>query len=102
MPACTSSPPPLRSPAGCKGRTMSNNNNNDDDDKVKKLLDDALATGALSQASRTALDVVDVGVQINAGLGVSIDDVAASEVVLLTMMPDDSGSIAYARNTDVV
>jgi len=79
-----------------------NNNNNDDDDKIKKLLDEALATGALSQASRTALDVVDVGVQINAGLGVSIDDVAASEVVLLTMMPDDSGSIAYARNTDVV
>ena len=32
----------------------------------------------------------------------SIDDVAASEVVLVTMMPDDSGSIASAHNTAAV
>ncbi len=76
--------------------------NNDDDDKVKKLLDDAHATGALSVKSMTALDVVDVGAQIQAGLGVSIDDVAASEVVLLTMMPDDSGSISAANNAGAV
>lgn len=76
--------------------------NNDDDDKVKKLLDDAHATGALSAKSMTALDVVDVGAQIQAGLGVSIDDVAASEVVLLTMMPDDSGSISAANNAGAV
>jgi hypothetical protein len=69
------------------------------DDKIKKLLDEAHNTGALSTRSRAALDVVDVGAQIQAGLGVSIDDVAASEVVLLTMMPDDSGSIAAAGNT---
>src|SRR4051795_8322383 len=77
-------------------------NNNDDDDKIKKLLDDAHATGALSARSLAALDVVDVGAQIQAGLGVTIDDVAASEVVLLTMMPDDSQSIAHAGNTDAV
>jgi hypothetical protein len=76
--------------------------NNDDDDKVKKLLDDAHATGALSGKSLAALDVVDVGAQIQAGLGVTIDDVAASEVVLLTMMPDDSGSISAANNADAV
>jgi hypothetical protein len=75
---------------------------NDDDDKVKKLLEDAHATGALSAKSLTALDVVDVGAQIQAGLGVTIDDVAASEVVLLTMMPDDSQSIAAAHNTEAV
>jgi hypothetical protein len=73
-----------------------------DDDKVKKLLEDAHATGALSAKSLTALDVVDVGAQIQAGLGVTIDDVAASEVVLLTMMPDDSQSIAAAHNTAAV
>lgn len=73
-----------------------------DDDKVKKLLDDAHETGALSAKSRTALDVVDVGAQIQAGLGVDLDDVVASEVVLLTMMPDDSASIAHAGNTDAV
>ena len=75
---------------------------NEDDKKIKKLLDDAHQTGALSAKSLAALDVVDVGAQIQAGLGVTIDDVAASEVVLLTMMPDDSSSIASAGNTAAV
>ena len=78
------------------------NQNDDDDKKIKKLLEDAHQTGALSAKSLAALDVVDVGAQIQAGLGVTIDDVAASEVVLLTMMPDDSQSIAAANNTDAV
>jgi hypothetical protein len=73
-----------------------------DDAKVKKLLADAHARGALSLQSKSALDVIDVGAQIQAGLGVTIDDVAASEVVLLTMMPDDSSSIASAGNTAAV
>jgi hypothetical protein len=71
-------------------------------DKVKKLLDDAHQTGALSKQSLAKLDVVDVGAQIQSGLGVSIDDVGSSEVVLLTMMPDDSSSIACANNADAV
>jgi hypothetical protein len=75
---------------------------NDDDGKAKKLLEDAHAQGALSAKSLATLDVVDVGAQIQAGLGVTIDDVAASEVVLVTMMPDDSSSIAGAGNTDAV
>lgn len=79
---------------------MSNNNNDDDD--VKKLLADAHDAGTLSAQSLAALDVVDVGAQIQSGLGVTIDDVAASEVVLLTMMPDDSQSIAGAGNTEAV
>ncbi|MBX3158920.1 MAG: hypothetical protein KF773_23340 [Deltaproteobacteria bacterium] len=74
----------------------------DDDDKVKKLLEDAHDQGALSAAALAALDVVDVGAQIQSGLGCTVDDVAASEVVLLTMMPDDSQSIAHAGNTDAV
>jgi hypothetical protein len=78
------------------------NQNDDDKKKIKKLLADAHQTGALSAKSLAALDVVDVGAQIQAGLGVTIDDVAASEVVLLTMMPDDSQSIAAANNTDAV
>jgi hypothetical protein len=76
--------------------------NDDDDDKIKKLLTDAHDAGSLSARSLAALDIVDVGAQIQAGLGVTIDDVAASEVVLLTMMPDDSGSIAAASNSDAV
>jgi len=74
----------------------------DDDTKVKQLLEEAHAQGALSTRSLHALDVVDVGAQIQAGLGVTSDDVTASEVVLLTMMPDDSASIAHAGNTDAV
>jgi hypothetical protein len=66
--------------------------------KIKKLLEDA----NLSAKSLETLDVVDVGAQIQAGLGVTIDDVAASEVVLLTMMPDDSQSIAAAGNEPAV
>jgi hypothetical protein len=77
-------------------------NQDDDDKKVKKLLENAHAQGALSKKALATLDVVDVGAQIQAGLGVTIDDVSASEVVLLTMMPDDSASIASAGNTDAV
>ncbi len=69
---------------------------------VKKLLEDAHETGALSKEALDKLDVVDVGAQIQAGLGLSIDDVGSSEVVLLTMMPDDSSSIQHAGNTDAV
>lgn len=69
---------------------------------VKKLLEDAHETGALSKASLIKLDVVDVGAQIQAGLGLSIDDVGSSEVVLLTMMPDDSSSIACGNNAGAV
>ena len=82
---------------------MSNHDNDDDKKRdLKKLLADAHDQGALSARSLAALDVVDVGAQIQAGLGVTIDDVAASEVVLVTMMPDDSQSIAHADNTDAV
>src|SRR3569623_3151773 len=69
---------------------------------AKKLLDDAHATGALSKQALDTLDVVDVGAQIQAGLGLSIDDVGSSEVVLLTMMPDASGSIQPANTAQAV
>ncbi|HTJ46540.1 MAG TPA: hypothetical protein VL463_30750 [Kofleriaceae bacterium] len=71
-------------------------------DKTKKLLDDAHKTGTLSTTSLATLDVVDLGAQIQAGLGVAVDDVTASEVVLVTMMPDDSGSISAAGNVPAV
>lgn len=70
--------------------------------KAAELLRDAHDTGALSPATLASLDLVDIGAQIQAGLGVNVDDVSASEVVLLTMMPDDSSSIAHAGNTAAV
>lgn len=70
--------------------------------QASELLKEAHEQGALSSTALSTLDVVDVGVQIQAGLGVHVDDVTASEVVLLTMMPDDSSSISTAGNTAAV
>src|SRR5215472_6199961 len=69
---------------------------------VNDLFQTAHVEGVLSPASLQALTVVDLGAQIQAGLGISVDDVAASEVVLVTMMPDDSGSIRIAHNEAAV
>jgi len=63
-----------------------------------KLFDGAKADGELSDAAMAALSIPDLGAQIQAGLGVLPDDVAASEVLLVTMMPDDSGSIRFGGN----
>lgn len=66
------------------------------------LLSSAKKEGVLSAQSFQALNVADIGAQIQAGIGISVDDVQASDVVLVTIMPDDSGSIAAAGNTDIV
>jgi hypothetical protein len=66
------------------------------------LFTQAHQEGALSAASLAALTVTDLGAQIQAGLGLPVDDVMASEAVLVTMMPDDSASIAHAHNTRAV
>lgn len=52
----------------------------------------------LSAQSAQILSAPDLGAQIQAGLGVDVDDVEASEVVLVTIMADDSSSISYANN----
>ncbi len=70
--------------------------------KIEDLWQTALDEGAISPAGKAAIDLVDPGAQIQAALGVSVDDVPASEVVLVTMMPDDSGSIAMARAAPAV
>jgi hypothetical protein len=60
---------------------------------VRGLLEAANAEGLLSPASLRVLTVEDLGARIQEGLGVRVDDVPASEVLLLTIMPDDSGSM---------
>src|SRR5574341_1966391 len=70
--------------------------------KVNQLFTVALDEGTLSTASYQALTVADLGAQIQAALGVSVDDFTASEVVLVTVMPDDSGSIRFGGNATVV
>lgn len=70
--------------------------------KVNDLFRAAEDEGALSPDAARVLALADLGAQIQAGLGVAVDDVRASEVVLLTMMPDDSGSIRAAKNEQIV
>ena len=70
--------------------------------QVKDLFDAAHREGKLSRASLATLDVHDLGAAIQAGLGVAVDDVESSEVVLVSMMPDDSGSIRFSGNAAAV
>ena len=69
---------------------------------LQTLFQTAHTEGELSTTALNALNVQDIGAQIQAGLGVSVDDVSASEVVLVTLMPDDSGSIRFSGNAAVV
>lgn len=79
---------------------MSSSNGKKND--VSELFEAAHQDGVLSPESLQTLTAVDLGAQIQAGLGICVDDVQASEVVLLTMMPDDSGSIRGAGNEQAV
>jgi len=69
---------------------------------INELFEEAQDEGMLSPESAQALMVHDIGAQIQAGLGVSVDDVQSSEVVLVTMMVDDSGSIRFAGNAQAI
>jgi hypothetical protein len=70
---------------------------------VTALLTTAQNDGILSPQTTSMVNIVDIGEQIQAGLGVDVNDVTASEVCLVSMMPDDSGSIRFvAGNTEAV
>jgi hypothetical protein len=69
---------------------------------LRQLFQAAEDEGTLSPAARAVLDVPDLGARIQEGLGIKVDDVQASEVVLVTFMPDDSASIRFAGNAQVV
>lgn len=67
------------------------------------LFQTAQSDGVLSAASLKAINVNDIGADINAALGVSVDDIKASEVILVTPLIDDSSSIRFvAGNTEAV
>jgi len=69
---------------------------------VADLLGSAKEDGTLSPAAASALAVPVVGAQIQDALGVGVDDVEASEVILLAVLIDDSASIRFARNAQAV
>ena len=51
--------------------------------QVDDLFQDAKDEGVLSNASMQVLDVPDLGAQIQAGLGITVDDIKSSEVNLI-------------------
>jgi len=69
---------------------------------LSQLFQNAQQDGTLSAQAAQALSVVDIGAQIQAGLGTPVDDVQSSDVMLMTMMPDDSGSIRFGNNVKAV
>ena len=69
---------------------------------LSQLFVSAVDGGTLSMDAAQALSVVDIGTQIQAGLGVSVDDVTTSEVTLVSQLIDDSGSIRFAGNAGAV
>lgn len=69
---------------------------------VSQLLRGAKETGALSIRAAQVLNIPDLGAQIQEGLGVKPDDVQAAEVFLFTGLFDDSGSIRFGGNAQIV
>ena len=62
---------------------------------VNSLFQSAADEGELSPEALGVLQVADVGAQIQNALGVDPDEFEASEVILVTQMIDDSGSIRF-------
>jgi hypothetical protein len=74
---------------------MSNGNGNGSKNgkpNVQTLFQSAHEEGILSPQALQALTVVDLGARIQAGLGIKVDDVVASEVTLVTMSADLQGA----------
>lgn len=69
---------------------------------AKQLINEAQEDGLISPESGQILNISDLGAQIQDALGIDVDDVQTEEVVLVTVMPDDSGSICHAGNEQVV
>lgn len=69
---------------------------------ISQLIQSAQGSGDLSLASAHILQVPDVGRQIEEALGIPALEVTTSEVVLVAMLIDDSGSIRFAGNAQAV
>jgi len=69
---------------------------------VSELFQSAQDEGIVSRESMQVLAAIDIGQEIEDALGVPALEVDSSEVVLVTMMIDDSGSIKYVDNEDIM
>lgn len=62
--------------------------------EIQAILGEAAAEGVISPSSLQVIDIDDA-VLVGAG-GMGIDEIAATEVILMTFVYDDSGSIGYS------
>lgn len=69
---------------------------------AKELFESAQEDGILSPGSFQTLNALDIGQEIENALGVPALQVESSEVVLVTTLIDDSGSIRYGNNEQAV
>lgn len=69
---------------------------------VQSLFSNAAAAGVLGTKALNAINVEDLGEQIQAGLGVSPDDIKTSEATFVATLIDDSGSIRFGSNAQLV
>jgi hypothetical protein len=69
---------------------------------LQALLQGAKDEGLLTQAALNSIQVIDLGAAIQDNLGVIPAQIDATEVFGLFSVIDDSGSIRFAGNTDVV
>lgn len=69
---------------------------------VSQLLTTANEEGNLSPEALQAINVEDIGLKIQEAMGVPVDQVKSAEVVLLNLLIDDSGSIRFGSNADLV
>ncbi|KKU07465.1 MAG: hypothetical protein UX09_C0029G0004 [Candidatus Uhrbacteria bacterium GW2011_GWE2_45_35] len=65
---------------------------------VHSLFQAAAAEGTISPATAQAIQIPDIGAEIQQGLGLAVDDVESSEVTLVAFLMDDSGSISSIPN----
>lgn len=69
---------------------------------VTNLFQQSVAAGGMSPKSKDVLNIPDMGAAIQQGMGIIADDVPASEVLLVSILLDDSGSIQYGNNEQIV
>jgi len=69
---------------------------------LKDLFSSARSSGDISNTSLQLLSLPDLGAKIQQGLGIAVDNVPASEVFLLSLLVDDSGSIRSSHNEPLV
>ncbi len=71
-------------------------------EQISNLFQQSVAAGGMSPKSKDVLNIPDMGVAIQQQMGIVADDVPASEVILVALLIDDSGSISMAGNEQIV